>query len=331
MKASATGLCGIVLCTALGCSSSSTGSGVTSAGGVANAAGSQGQAGSPMLVGGSGGLAGGGSGGTVANAGTSGATSGGSAGYIGDWSAYGCQDEKVHLVGTLNGAALDITHDVGFVGTGLPAAQVEFGVTGSGDQAYVDVTWPMDPPQGVPSPLASMRVQFEAPDPVPGIELCADGAATGLRETNRVGAIAARLVELKCPGTPVAGSIDVDASTLSGTVDGMTISAAVQYNDANGNGQGTQWVYAANGAYVLWLTTDDQAGMATSGQITGGRLEISPPEGSDIYCVGTASFTRAMSAATIHLAGLSKIGSCQTAPSIGSLTYCAQSKLLVLN
>ena len=110
---------------------------------------------------------------------------------------------------------------------------------------------------GAQSPLGKVRLQFEAPDPRAGVELCADGAATGRRSKSesKMTYDLTRLVPLVCPGTPVDGSVTVD-TRVHGMVDGHALDAAVT---SNFEGKGTQWIDSTQ--VVLPLTTDDATGM----------------------------------------------------------------------
>ena len=233
----------------------------------------------------------------------------------------------VHVVGTINGSALDVTHEVSEVGVGNSTVDVNFGNTGFDLVGRVFGQFVANPaPMAVVGPLSSFRLTLEAPDPLPGIELCSDNAAEGIHEHDRAGFVAHRLVELVCPGTPVSGTLDLSATTLSGTVDGMTIDSNLLYNVS---GPGTQDASADDDDHELNLATNDAAGTASTGQVSEGHLEIQAPLAQAIYCTGSASFTRSPAgAATAHFSGLSKIGSCTTAPSVGNVTVCAQDPVL---
>ena len=256
-------------------------------------------------------------------------TAGASAGQAGAASPdFVCNPDSVTVVGELDGAPLNIVHDTRTFAIGPGGVRVDFGEMDYGSGAFVAGIWQFgtflnEVADGAQSPLGKVRLQFEAPDPRAGVELCADGAATGRRSKSesKMTYDLTRLVPLVCPGTPVDGSVTVD-TRVHGMVDGHALDAAVT---SNFEGKGTQWIDSTQ--VVLPLTTDDATGMAPSGKITGGRLELRD-EGNaigDIYCVGQADFQRpSPDAFNVTLSGLSKIGNCRTSPSVGHFAVCAQ-------
>lgn len=165
---------------------------------------------------------------------------------------------------------------------------------------------------------ASMIFELNLPysDPeLPGMILCGDDGVSARREMSYLHT-SQHLARVECPGTPVAGSIDVTLDTLSGNVDGLELP------------QDVRGALLAPGRVRLlgnssfFLLTDDPGAEAASGQVLSGRFRDSGVH----YCIGGGSFSRPdpddPKKILATLTNLSRVAPCNELPAVGTIDIC---------
>ena len=233
-----------------------------------------------------------------------------------------CEAQTVRVRATIEGRTVDEVFNV----TSHSISSLSIGhQLSSNGRVWVRVKVAGQPEETVP--IERGRLMLPSPDPLAGVELCADRSGSLTRGVGTATYEFRRLLPLRCPGEPVEGSLSLceDCSSLSGTIDGLGFSQAVSGRGAAANELAISW---SGGSATL--DTDDPSLDAAAGVIKGGLL-FSDPEGplaGDVFCLEEGTFTRAdasvSNAFAFQVTRLSRIGNCATSESVGSATVCVK-------